>query len=190
MGKLSPEALHQRLQLSGDDRCAYCDHTIDHHLVMATPACCIVCDCASCFEDERTHPISREPIRLLTEPQQRALPFTPPVHTSGSLTTYPSGATRSNDTARLRYDLCSPIALEAYAERMALGAQVHGDRNWEKGLPASACVRHLLRHLVKWMAGDRTDDHLAAVLWNAAALVHIERSQPDLIDLPSRHRTE
>lgn len=105
---------------------------------------------------------------------------------SDELVTYESGATRSADAEGTRYDLLSPVALRAYAERMALGVASHGERNWERGVPMSAVIRHLMRHLVQWLDGDKSDDHLAAVLWNAAAAVHFERTRPDLIDVPAR----
>lgn len=106
--------------------------------------------------------------------------------TDAELIRYPSGATRSADAERARYDLLSPVALQAYAERMGMGVAAHGERNWERGMPMSAVIRHLMRHLVLWMAGDKSDDHLAAVIWNAAAAVHFERTRPDLIDVPAR----
>ena len=32
-----------------------------------------------------------------------------------------------------------------------------------------------LRHLLRFMAGDRTEDHLAAVLWNVACYMETEQ---------------
>jgi hypothetical protein len=106
--------------------------------------------------------------------------------TDAELIRYPSGATRSADAEQARYDLCSPVALQAYAERMGMGVPTHGERNWEKGLPVSVFIRHGMRHLVLWLMGDKSDDHLAAWLWNAAGAVHVERTRPDLIDVPAR----
>ncbi|MGH8856899.1 MAG: hypothetical protein ACREXG_02545, partial [Polaromonas sp.] len=54
------------------------------------------------------------------------------------------------------------------------------------------CIDSLLRHAFQYLAGDQTEDHLAAVMWNAAAAIHIETVAlrgdlpRELLDLP-RH---
>ena len=96
--------------------------------------------------------------------------------------TLPTGSTRS--VIQERYDLISPIALRRLAARYAVGAATHGERNWEKGQPANVVMNHLLRHAFCWLAGDRTDDHLAAVCWGACALMHFEETMPAMIDTP------
>ena len=32
----------------------------------------------------------------------------------------------------------------------------------------------MFRHLLKWMAGDESEDHLAAIAWNAMAIMHYQ----------------
>jgi len=49
---------------------------------------------------------------------------------------------------------------------------VSGDRNWEKGQQTGWIVSSLCRHFKKLIAGDTDEDHGAAVLWNAFALMH------------------
>lgn len=97
---------------------------------------------------------------------------------------FASGGTRSKDADELRYDLISPVGLRRLAKRYADGAVTHGDRNWEKGIPASATLNHLLRHLNLWADGDRNDDHLAAAAWGCFALMHYEERVPDMMDVP------
>lgn len=99
---------------------------------------------------------------------------------------FPSGAVRSTDAADVRYDLISPIGLRRLAARYALGAKNHGDHNWEKGLPASDTLNHALNHINLWLAGDATDDNLAAAAWGLFALMHFEEVMPEMIDVPSR----
>ncbi len=50
-----------------------------------------------------------------------------------------------------------------------------GDRNWEKGLPLSRFLDSAERHLNQFKAGERTEDHLAAVLWNIAGYIETEQ---------------
>jgi hypothetical protein len=67
------------------------------------------------------------------------------------------------------------------AERFALGAKLHGDTNWQKGWddPEYVCDRlnHTIEHLLKYASGDRSEDHLAAVLWGGSALTWFEEQQ-------------
>jgi hypothetical protein len=98
------------------------------------------------------------------------------------LATFDSGATRSKDADDVRYDLVSPIGLRRLAERYALGAKKHGDRNWEKGVPVRHTMNHLQRHIEKWRSGDRSEDHLAAAAWGLVALMHYEETLPELFE--------
>ena len=87
---------------------------------------------------------------------------------------YPSGAQRSADADSARYDLLPLCAVRRWAERMAHGARKHGDDNWKRGFPAGVVENHLWNHWLKYLQGDRTDDHLAAILCNAAFLMWFE----------------
>lgn len=99
---------------------------------------------------------------------------------------FPTGAMRSGDADRERYDLISPIGLRRLAETYAEGAAKYGDRNWEHGFPASVVINHTLRHLNLWLDGDTREDHLAHATWNLFALMHFEELRPDVIDIPAR----
>jgi hypothetical protein len=71
-----------------------------------------------------------------------------------------------------------------------MGAAKYAERNWERGMPFSRCVASLKRHLMKYQQGKRDEDHLAAIMFNAMALIHyeemIERGllPADLNDMP------
>lgn len=63
------------------------------------------------------------------------------------------------------------------------GAVKYGDRNWELGQPFSRYIASGFRHLQKWVGGAREEDHLAAVAWNAAAIIdHEERIKRGLLE--------
>lgn len=97
-----------------------------------------------------------------------------------------SGATRSKDADAYRYDLITPHGMKRLAKRYADGAVTHGDRNWEKGIPASVNLNHLEGHLQQWKAGDTSEDHLAAIAWGVFALMHFEATMPAMNDIPAR----
>lgn len=112
---------------------------------------------------------------------------------SGKREQFASGAIRECREGKGRYDLISPYALMRLARWYELGAKKYEDRNWEKGLPFSTCIDSLLRHAIKYLAGWTDEDHLAAVAWNAFALMHFEEEgRTDLMDLPNKEtcRTE
>jgi hypothetical protein len=100
---------------------------------------------------------------------------------------YASGAVRSSDAEGTRFDLVPLAGWRRLAETCAEGAAKYGDRNWEKGFPASSLMNHALRHLNLWLAGDANEDHLAHAAWNLLALMHFEEQHPELIDVPSRN---
>lgn len=88
---------------------------------------------------------------------------------------YPSGAQRSDRTGKGRYDLVSPHGLRRLAIQYEEGSEHHGDeRNWEKGFPISRAICSAIGHLVDHLAGDRSEDHLAAAAWQEFAAMHFE----------------
>ena len=80
------------------------------------------------------------------------------------------------DTAddKPRPDLISPFAEERQGHWLRLGAAKYAERNWERGMPFSRCVASLKRHVMKYQQGLRDEDHLAAIMFNAMALIHYE----------------
>lgn len=99
----------------------------------------------------------------------------------------PSGATRSGHLQE-RYDLISPEAMRRRALVYGHGAAVHGDRNWEKGMPISECLNRAIRHLNLYSAGDTSEDHLAHAAVNLDFVMHYERHNPECLDVPARHK--
>jgi hypothetical protein len=89
---------------------------------------------------------------------------------------FASGAQSSEEAPR--YDLIPLASLKRQAQRMAEGAASHGEQNYEKGATDATFVRdrvnHLLGHALAYAAGDRSEDHLGAVLANAGMLCRLE----------------
>lgn len=91
---------------------------------------------------------------------------------------FKTGAVRGTDANDVRYDLLSPVAVEAWARTCAEGARKYGDDNWLKGIPRRDLLNHALRHLFLYIKGDTSEPHLAHALWNIAALIHFEECPP------------
>jgi hypothetical protein len=87
--------------------------------------------------------------------------------------TFKSGA-KSSERAP-RFDLIPVVALEREARRWAEGAAAHGENNYQRGICTDPEFRkdrenHLLYHVLRYVAGDRSDAHLAAIRCNAGML--------------------
>lgn len=94
-----------------------------------------------------------------------------------------SGAWRSTNEGKGRFDLIPIWPLFRLASHYEKGAQKYLPRNWEKGMPLSRYYDSAMRHLVKYMGGDKSEDHLAAVAWNVFAIMdHEERIERGLLD--------
>ncbi len=103
---------------------------------------------------------------------------------SGQRREFETGAVRDRGDLKPRPDLISPFALERVGMHMAKGAKKYKDRNWELGMPMSECWASLFRHVIQWGVGMRDEDHLAAIIFNAQAIMHYEATKPELDDMP------
>jgi len=103
---------------------------------------------------------------------------------------FSTGSVRGDRTGKGRYDLLPREAIHRLAQLYERGAEHYGDRNWERGQPLSRILDSMLRHAFQAAAGLTDEDHLAAVMWNAAAAITIRERiaagllPADLDDLP------
>lgn len=94
-----------------------------------------------------------------------------------------NGAVRSTNDGKGRFDLLSVHAILRLAKHYQNGAVKYKDRNWEVGMYLSRYIDSAIRHLFKHLGGDRSEDHLAAAMWNIAAIIdHEERIERGLLD--------
>lgn len=95
--------------------------------------------------------------------------------------TFATGASRSCDAGRGRFDLIPYEAMQSLARRYEMGVPRFGARNWEKGQPLSRLLSSLRRHAHQ-VGYDFSEDHIGAVLWNAAAFVTmVERMRAGIL---------
>lgn len=93
---------------------------------------------------------------------------------SGRREEFSTGAVRDDGGQKTRYDLIPVGPLKRLADLYARGAQKYGEGNFERGMPFTRVYASLLRHIFAWALGDREEDHLAACVWNAMALMFYE----------------
>lgn len=107
---------------------------------------------------------------------------------------FETGAQRDDATMKGRPSLISAVATYRKAIHLEKGKQHYGSRNWEKGMPFSRCADSLIRHIIQWLAGDKSEDHLAAIACNADFLMHYEAAiasgklSSDLDDRPDHSK--
>jgi len=101
---------------------------------------------------------------------------------------FETGAKRGQVEGRGRFDLLPTVALEALAKRLEHGAARYGAHNWRRGIPLSSFLDSGMRHMTQLLAGDTSEDHAGAVLFNVAGFIDtlaaIERGElpPSLDD--------
>jgi len=100
--------------------------------------------------------------------------MTTTMHDSGNRQSFTTGAVRDTAEDKPRPDLYSPFAEERVGEWLRLGAVKYSEHNWEKGIPNSRCFASLRRQVMRFHQGDRSEDHLAAIIFNAMAIIHNE----------------
>lgn len=106
------------------------------------------------------------------------------LHGQGKMEVTPGGGKRESNEGRGRFDLLPFEAVEAWAKWSEEGAEKYGDRNWEDGLSVKDSINRMVRHAMKAANGWTDEDHLAAVMWNAACAITMMRRRPDLNDHP------
>lgn len=78
---------------------------------------------------------------------------------------FETGAKRdSNENKPLVHNLLGYTRLR-FGYHMAIGAKNYGDGNWLKGLPTDCYLESLDRHLAAFINGDRSEDHLSAIIF-------------------------
>ena len=87
---------------------------------------------------------------------------------------FKTGARRSDAQGRGHYEDFSPMAMRRVAELLERGAVKYGSLNYARGMSMKRTMQSLLRHAYQYLEGDRTEDHLAAVIFNAMVLIHTE----------------
>lgn len=113
---------------------------------------------------------------------------------TGSRTEYTTGAVRDASQGKGHFHSIPPSALRRIARRFEDGAKKYSKNNWMKGIPLSHYYDSITRHTLAWAEGDTSEDHIGAILWNAAAMDWTEqevidgRLPAELDDLPYRKR--
>ena len=81
---------------------------------------------------------------------------------SGDRTEFTTGAVRDCKVGVGRMDLLPVTAIIELSRHCEAGALKYGERNVDKGIPQHSLVDSGLRHLFKYLRGDKDENHLVA----------------------------
>lgn len=112
------------------------------------------------------------------------------VKDSGQREQFSGGAQRDTRTGKGRFDLIPPLLWRRLAAHYEKGAVKYDDHNWTKGIPSSRAMDSMLRHNNQYREGDRTEDHLAAIVFNAAVIMFNEDVCTDFHDMFDWEKSE
>lgn len=95
---------------------------------------------------------------------------------SGRREEYSSGMVRDTQSGKIRFDLVYWPMLRRWAAHMTKGMEKYGENNWQKANSLDEARRFrasLLRHVDQYLAGDRSEDHASAIIFNLGALEYL-----------------
>lgn len=87
---------------------------------------------------------------------------------------FSGGSIRSSETGKGDPALIAIHGLMRLSKLYEKGKNTYGPRNWEIGQSHLRYANSLFRHLLKYLGGAKDEDHLAAIAWNAMAIMQQE----------------
>lgn len=90
---------------------------------------------------------------------------------------FSTGAKRdSNNNKPYVHNLLGYTRLR-FGYHMRLGANKYGDNNWLKGLSSDCYLESIDRHLASYLEGDRSEDHLSAIIFGIQGCMINEKNE-------------
>jgi hypothetical protein len=106
---------------------------------------------------------------------------------------FSTGAQRDTSNGKGAFHWMPWTALFLVSRIYENGNKQRGIRNWEKGMPISDYLNSAQRHLVKYLAGERSEPHLSQAIWNmlnalqTAVWIRQGHRSVELNDLPDHY---
>lgn len=77
------------------------------------------------------------------------------------------------------YGKSSTMLLEV-AKHFEEGAKKYGENNWQKGIPVHCYIDSAVRHYLKFLRGDKDENHDRAFAWNIMCAIWTCKHKPEL----------
>lgn len=95
---------------------------------------------------------------------------------------FKSGAKRDNNESKPFIHNLKGYTRLRFGYHMTKGANSYGDGNWEKGIPTDVYLESMDRHLALYMEGDRSEDHVSAILFGVNGIMQNEKKDGIAVD--------
>jgi len=96
--------------------------------------------------------------------------------------TFDTGSKRDDDTDKPLVNHLVAYTRLRFGYLLREGANKYGKNNWQKGQPTEIALESLHRHLAKYEIGDRTEDHLSAIIFNVQLILKNEEQEGVSVD--------
>lgn len=93
-----------------------------------------------------------------------------------------TGAVRSADVDGMDFCSLPLLGLLGVIKNGGSGGVKYGRFNYMLGMPIHETINHVVIHLIKWLLGDRKEDHLSKVAWGAMVANQTELLNPDMAE--------
>lgn len=90
---------------------------------------------------------------------------------------FPSGAKRDSDKDKPYCHNLQGYTRLRFGYHTRMGANKYGDGNFLLGMPKDQAIQSNDRHWAKYLAGDRTEDHLSAMIFNLQLIMLNEEKE-------------
>lgn len=87
-----------------------------------------------------------------------------------------------NDDSDNSFHIISPKTYYRLANHYGGGAKKYDPWNWAKGMPLSVFHASLMRHIFSIIENETDEDHLSAIFFNAASILHFNLIHRDDLD--------
>ena len=91
--------------------------------------------------------------------------------------TFESGSKRDGDETKPLVNHFDAYCRLRYGYLLRKGANHYGKNNWKLGQPDEAAIESLNRHLALYEVGDRSEDHLSAIIFNVQLIMKNEEKE-------------
>lgn len=127
--------------------------------------------------------INHEATAKLNETCEGDIPHISAIKDSGQRSEFPTGAVRDMSEGKGRMDLLCWNAIMEVSKHCEEGAKKYGENNVDKGIPMHSLADSAMRHMAKFIAGHKDEDHLRAAAWNILWALEFRETRPELNDL-------
>ena len=91
--------------------------------------------------------------------------------------TFETGAKRDSNSQKPFIHCLKGYVRQRFGYLMNTGSNKYGEGNFEKGIPVKAYLESMDRHLASYYEGDRTEDHMASIIFGAQGVMLNEQKE-------------